>query len=98
MYCRGNGVPQDHALAAQWYRKAADQGHAHSQSVLGAMYYDGEGVPRDYVLAYAWANRAAAQGRRLAQELRAKLQLAMKPGQIAEAQALSREFQDRTER
>ena len=98
MYRRGIGVPQDHALAVQWLRKAADQGHAYSQSALGAMYHDGEGVPRDYVFAYAWANLAAAQGRRLAQELRARLQLAMNPGQIAKAQALSRKFQDRMER
>jgi hypothetical protein len=30
MYANGEGVPEDHAAAASWYRKAAEQGHADS--------------------------------------------------------------------
>ena len=37
---------QDHAQAALWYRKAADQGMARAQFVLGAMYYSGNGVKK----------------------------------------------------
>ena len=66
------------------------------------MYYYGEGVPQDYVFAYAWKNLAAAQQGwplwREAREMRDKLRLVMTSGQIAEAQALGREFQGRTER
>ena len=98
LYANGWGVPLDHALAAQWHRKAADQGQANAQYNLGLRYYDGEGVPQDYVFAYAWMNLSAAQGVREARELRDKLRLAMTSGQIADAQALSREFQGRTER
>ncbi|EET45192.1 hypothetical protein NEISICOT_01187 [Neisseria sicca ATCC 29256] len=35
---KGQGVRQDHAQAAQWYRKAAEQGHAVAQYNLGVAY------------------------------------------------------------
>ena len=35
MYDSGEGVPQDHAQAAIWYRKAAEQGDAKAQNNLG---------------------------------------------------------------
>src|SRR5262245_33448898 len=35
MYDEGKGVPRDAALAAQWYRRAADQGYALAQNNLG---------------------------------------------------------------
>ena len=39
MYGVGLGVPQDYARAAQWYRKAADQGHDRGPRCnLGVMY------------------------------------------------------------
>ena len=47
MYDNGWGVPQDHAKAANWYRKAAEQGDAKAQHNLGWMYYKGEGVVKD---------------------------------------------------
>ena len=98
MHFLGEGVPQDDTLAVEWYRKAADRGNAMAQFNLVVMYNHGRGVQRDYVPAYVWTNLAAAQGHKEARELRDKLQLAMTSGQIAEAQALSREFQGRTER
>jgi TPR repeat protein len=36
-------VTQDHAEAARWYRKAADQGLAAAQISLGIMYEHGQG-------------------------------------------------------
>ena len=41
MYARGNGVPEDDAEAARWYRHAAEQGHAAAQFLLGIMYHNG---------------------------------------------------------
>lgn len=38
MYFKGQGVPQDDAQAAQWYRRAAEQSHAEAQYNLGTMY------------------------------------------------------------
>ncbi|MGA3098963.1 MAG: hypothetical protein ABSF25_21105 [Bryobacteraceae bacterium] len=37
-YYRGQGVPQDYAEAAKWYRKAAEQGEAVAQHSLGTLY------------------------------------------------------------
>ncbi|WP_277600823.1 tetratricopeptide repeat protein [Eikenella corrodens] len=39
MYDNGQGVRQDYAEAARWYRKAAEQGYAKAQYNLGSMYY-----------------------------------------------------------
>ena len=46
-FAKGEGVPQDFAVAMSWYRKAADQGNASAQNSLGVMYAKGQGVPRD---------------------------------------------------
>ena len=62
MYYHGDGVPQDHAKAALWYRRAAEQGYALAQSYLGGMYFRGDGVPQDYALAFAWSNLAEMSG------------------------------------
>ena len=34
LYQKGDGIPQDYAEAAKWYKKAADQGDAKAQSAL----------------------------------------------------------------
>lgn len=62
MYARGEGVPQDYAEAARWFRKAAELGHAGAQSNLGAMYVNGRGVPQDYAEAVRWYRKGAEQG------------------------------------
>ena len=55
------------AFAAAWLRRAADQGLADAQFILGLMYYQGEGVAKDEQEAAAWIRRAADQGLALAQ-------------------------------
>ncbi len=35
MYDNGEGIPEDDAEAVKWYRKAADQGLANAQTILG---------------------------------------------------------------
>ena len=62
MYHEGQGVPQDHAQAAVWYRKAAEQGDARAQLFLGYAYDHGEGIPQDYAQAAVWVHKAAKQG------------------------------------
>jgi hypothetical protein len=44
---RALGVPQDYRQAADWYRKAAEQGLAEAQYGLGFLYHNGNGVPKD---------------------------------------------------
>ena len=60
-------VPQDDAKAMRWYTKAAKQGHATAQAILGIRYYEGRGVPQDYAEAVRWYRMAAEQGNALAQ-------------------------------
>ena len=57
----GGAFPKDFALAANWFRKAAEQGDAYSQCNLGALYANGQGVPQDYAEAYFWYSLGAAK-------------------------------------
>ena len=61
-YDLGQGVPQDLAEAAMWYRRAAAQGNARAQSNLGVIYFMGKGVRRDHGEAARWLRLAAEQG------------------------------------
>ena len=99
MYHNGEGVPQDYQEAVKWYRLAAEQGVASAQGNLGVMYDNGEGVPQDYVQAHKWINLAAASRTtkagdyRLARDAVAEK---MTASQVAEAQRLAREWQQKT--
>jgi len=62
MYANGQGVPQDDAKAAKWFRLAAAQGYADALFYLGVMYDNGQGVPQDDAEAVKWYRLAAAQG------------------------------------
>ncbi|MBY6120013.1 SEL1-like repeat protein [Mameliella alba] len=67
MYENGLGVEQSDTLAARWYRKAADQGHASAQNSLGGMYIRGRGVAQSDKLAAQWYRKSADQGYRYVQ-------------------------------
>jgi TPR repeat protein len=41
-------------LIVYWYQKAADQGYAEAQSILGVMYANGKGVLKDDKQAVYW--------------------------------------------
>jgi len=59
IYEKGLGLPgPDYAVAASWYRKAADQDHGPAQTSLGSLYERGLGVPKDKVAALEWYRRA----------------------------------------
>ena len=61
-YSNGDGVLQDDAEAARWYRLAVDQGLAEAQRNLGFMYREGRGVPQDDAEVVRWHRLAADQG------------------------------------
>jgi hypothetical protein len=65
---RDDGVPQDYTEAAEWYRKAAEQGFARGQNALGFIYIHGRGVPQNYAEALTWYRKAADQGLAEAQQ------------------------------
>jgi TPR repeat protein len=52
----------DLQTAADWYRKAAEQGDLLAAFNLGRMYHHGEGVTRDDAQAVRWYRQAAARG------------------------------------
>jgi TPR repeat protein len=57
-----NGIELDNKQAAKWMTKAAEQGLAEAQVVLGAMYDRGMGMPGDPKKATQWYEKAANQG------------------------------------
>lgn len=61
-YLRGVGVTQDFKQAAEWFMKAAINGHDKAQYNLGAMYGWGSGVAPDMAQANEWLEKAAAKG------------------------------------
>ena len=95
-YDKGEGVVKDHAEAAKWYRKAAEQNDADAQYNLAICYERGDGVAEDWVEAYKWLLLAARQGREAPKEhmtlLESKL---LTPEQIAQGQKRGREFKPR---
>jgi serine/threonine protein kinase len=66
-YLKGQGVPQNSALALSWLTKAADSGDAIAQYEIGAMYDYGNGVTRDSSIAERWYLKSAEQGNPKAQ-------------------------------
>ena len=68
-YAAGSGIAReprqlaaDCKQAAEWYRKAADQGSIVAQVHLADLYRDGRGVGRDMAQAIAWYRKAAEVG------------------------------------
>ncbi len=66
-YGRALDKGKHYAKAAEWYRKAAEQGYAAAQHSLGVMYYTGRGVAQDYKEAGRLYRKAAEQGFAVAQ-------------------------------
>jgi TPR repeat protein len=96
-YAIGQGLPKDYTTAATWYRKAAEQGQAKAQFLLGMMYARGQGVPQDYATAHMWFNLSASRAtddRVRGEALKSRDGVAAKvtPDQIAEAQRMAREW------
>jgi len=89
LYETGQGVNQDYAKAAEWYRKAAEKGNAVAQAQIGNMYFQGRGVPQNYVYAYMWLDLASKQGNMQAKASKALVKKKMSWMQIAEAKKLS---------
>jgi len=56
------GVSKDHAEAARWWLKSAEQSFPDAEMAIGDLYYNGEGVSQDYALAFKWFRRAALHG------------------------------------
>ncbi len=95
----GTGVVKDYVEAHKWLVKAADQDGPNKWSevhkvrnAIGALYEFGWGVDKDIVLAYAWYNIAASGDFAKAKQNLARVEKAIKPEELREAQTLSREW------
>lgn len=62
LYLNGDGVIRNTALAAGWFRRAAENGHAEAAYNLGNAYRLGLGTPEDLDKAIEWYERAANGG------------------------------------
>ena len=90
MYLLRWGVPQDYKTAVKWFRKAAEQGHAHAQNGQGVMLDEGLGVIQDTVYAHMWFNIAASNGSQFGVMTRNMVEKKMTAGDISKAQELAR--------
>jgi len=79
----------------KWQRKAAEQGYADAQLLLGLLYSSGKGVPQDFVQARMWLSLAAVAGSTAASSILNLYDTKMTPNQIAEANRLAREWRPR---
>ncbi|MEX2479380.1 MAG: tetratricopeptide repeat protein [Gammaproteobacteria bacterium] len=92
MYADGQGVAKDPERAAEWYRKAAEQGVADAQFRLGQLYENGDGVPTDLEYAFGWYGVAAHLGNANGDEAYARTRERLSAEELVEAEKLAREF------
>jgi len=59
LHLYGKGVRQSPAEAAEYFRRAAEGGHASSQTALAVLLRHGVGLRRDDAASFAWLTRAA---------------------------------------
>ena len=99
MYYEDEGIPQDYAEAAKWYRLAAEQCNPYGQINLGLSYKIGKGVDKDLVQAHMWFNLAASLStaedhpvRKEAEQFREEVASGLARDELARAQHLAREL------
>ncbi len=62
LFDQGQGVPEEPARAALYFRHAAEAGHARAMSNYGRLLEQGRGVPKDEAQAAYWFHKAAEAG------------------------------------
>ena len=86
---------QDFSQAAEWYRKAAEQGHMISQRNLATMYLNGKGIKQDRVQAMAWYQVIANSGNAMDIRRRDMLQQELNQVELAESQKIASQISQR---
>lgn len=61
IYEKGEEVYRDLKIAAKWYRKAAQNGHAWAQVAIGHLHAIGRGTTRSQTKAREWFSKATSQ-------------------------------------
>lgn len=67
MHFKGQGVKADPKQSIEYFRKAAERGHANAAFLLGTIYDKGESVAKDVPVAAKWYLMAAEKGHSEAQ-------------------------------
>lgn len=62
MYLDGQGIARDPAKARYWIERAAIEGNAEAQFLLGRMYHVGEDIEANQGIARSWIEKAEKQG------------------------------------
>lgn len=98
LYATGEEVrfPKDIYESADWFQKAAMQGHAEAQYRLGLCCYTGNGTPKDILQSYALFDISGNYFQKARVEL-SKIQKDMTDAQIKAGQKRSRELQKEIE-
>ena len=73
LYLQGKGVPKDTTQAAQWFRRAADNGDLGAEVEFAIRLFNGDGVPKDETRAARYFLHAAQRGNAIAQNRVARL-------------------------
>ena len=90
-YALGQGVTVDNFEADKWLRRAARQGYGGAMIQMSDRYKYGWSAPKDLVSAYMWAE-LATNASPIWQHLLDEVTALMTQGQIAEGQALARDW------
>ena len=56
------GIPKNPVEALKWYSRAAENGHAQAQYLMGNIHHSGEGVQKDHAQSVKWWIKAAELG------------------------------------
>lgn len=88
LYYKGLGVPQNSAIAAEWFYRAAVQGQVEAQTFLGIMHLRGDGVPVNLVLSLMWCELAVSQGFDEALDCRESVTTTLTPAELKESERL----------
>ena len=95
LYRDGQGVAQNYAEAAKLFELAAAQGKAPAQYELGLIYGQGQGVAQNLFRSYMWSYLSASLGHTEAIRNRDYAATLMTSEQIAQAQKMARDCQQR---
>jgi TPR repeat protein len=99
LYRVGEGVPSDARIAADWFTRAASQGHGQAMLNLALMHEQGAGVSRDPALAFVFADRAgrvlAGASLERARTAAARIALSFQPNDAERARRLMLEIERR---
>ncbi|MEY4006157.1 MAG: hypothetical protein RLZZ221_2253, partial [Verrucomicrobiota bacterium] len=90
----GDGVGRNLSEAAVWCRRAAEQGFADAQFMLGIKLARGEGLPRDTVESAAWLQVATWNGHAEAARRLSLSREAFMPATEAAVQKRAKELSD----